>query len=208
MPGHPTIVGSQNTVTINNPTGKQFYRLIEVGIANIPGLYNTGVGAGGTLLASGAVDLHWQLIQSADATFPGPNAIVVNDAGFPIPPWLANGPASKWLAPQASQAVGNQPGDYKYRLSFDLTGLEPSTAVISGYWTSDNGGPQVLLNGTTTGAISDGYFPALGNRFTINTAFIAGVNTLDFVVTNGGPGINPTGVRVELSGTANRQPPP
>ena len=43
---------------------------------------------------------------------------------------------------------------------------------------------------------------------TINTGFIAGVNTLDFVVNNGGPGINPTGVRVELSGTANRQPPP
>lgn len=202
------IVGSQYTVTTNTTATRQFYRLIEVGIATIPGLFNTGVGVGGALLASGAVDPHWQLIQSADTAFPGPNAIVVNDIGFPIPPWLTNGPASKWLAPQASQATGNQPGNYKYRIIFNLAGLEVSTAVINGRWTSDNTGPQVLLNGVPTGLVSDGNFGALGNAFTLNTGFTAGDNTPDFVVNNGGTGINPTGLRVELSGTANRLPPP
>jgi hypothetical protein len=145
------------------------------------------------------------MIQSPDAAFPGPNAIVVNDTGFPIPPWLANGPVSKWLAPQANQSTGNQSGSYKYRISFDLTGLEPSTAVVAGHWTSDNTGPQVLLNGVPTGLVGDGNFTALNNAFAINTGFIAGTNTLDFVVTNGIPAINPTGVRGELSGTANLQ---
>ncbi len=176
--------------------------------APIPGLFNTGVGTNGALLASGAVDPHWRMIQSPDLSFPGPNAIVLNDAGFPIPPWLANGPNSKWLAPQASQATGNAPGDYKFRITFDLTGLEPFTAVITGTWTSDNAGPEVLLNGVSTGFAGDGNFPVLGNAFTINSGFIDGTNTLDFVVNNASTAINPTGIRVELSGTADLQPPP
>jgi len=73
----------------------------------IPGLFNTGVNTNGALLASGSVDPHYQLVQSADPSFPGPDVRVLNDTGFPIPPWLANWPNSKWIAPQASQAVGN-----------------------------------------------------------------------------------------------------
>lgn len=203
VPISPVIVGGNYTVTTSLAAGNQFYRLVWAGVATIPGIFNTGVGTNGAILASGTVDPHWRLIQSADASFPGPNAIVVNDTGFPIPPWLANGPASKWIAPQASQATGNQSGDYKYRITFVLTGLEPSTAVVTGHWTSDNTGTQVLLNGVATGFTGDGNFAVLGNPFALSTGFVAGTNTLDFVVNNGGPGINPTGVRVELSGTAN-----
>ena len=176
--------------------------------ATISALFNTGVGTDGQLLASGSIDPHWQIIQSPDLAFPGPAARVLNDTGFPIRPWLANGPVSKWIAPQADQSTGNQPGDYRYRISFDLTGLEPGTAVISGKWTSDNSGPSVLLNGVNTGLSGDGNFPALGNAFTITNGFIDGVNTLEFVVNNAPPGVNPTGFRCELSGTADAQPPP
>src|SRR3989442_11338289 len=119
--------------------------------APIPGLFNTGVGINGALLASGSVDPHYKLIESVDPAFPGPNALVLNDTGFPIPPWLANGPNSKWIAPQANQGTGNQPGDYKYRIIVDLTGLEPSSAVITGRWSSDNAGAGILLNGVATG---------------------------------------------------------
>src|SRR6185503_20922978 len=97
----------------------------------IPGLFNTGVNTNGALLAAGAVDPHYRLVQSADAAFLGPDARVVNE-GFPIPPWLANGPGSKWIAPQAAQGTGNQPGDYKYRITFDLSSLDQFTAVITG----------------------------------------------------------------------------
>ena len=101
------------------------------GAAPIPGLFNTGVADNSALLVAGSIDPHWRMIQSPDPAFPGPNAIVLNDS-YPINPWLANGPTSKWIAPQTSQAVGNQPGDYTYRITFDLTGLEPSTAVVTG----------------------------------------------------------------------------
>jgi hypothetical protein len=41
--------------------------------------------------------------------------------------------------------------------------------------------------------------------FTVNSGFIAGVNTLDFVVNNAPfAGTNPTGLRVEISGTVSR----
>ncbi len=176
----------------------------QVAAAPIPGLFNTGVGTNGALLAAGAVDPNWRLIESPDSAFPGPNAFVLNDA-WPVQAgvWLLNGPDSKWIAPQSNQGTGNQPGDYKYRITFDLTGLEPSTAVITGRWTSDNTGLGVFLNGVATGFISDGNFPALNNTFSIASGFIDGLNTLDFVVNNAAPNINPTGVRIELSGTAD-----
>src|SRR5688500_14690806 len=76
--------------------------------APIPGLFNTGVWENGALLPGGSIDPHYRLIQSADATVPGPNSIVMNE-GWPIAPasggpWLANGPSSKWISPLASQA--------------------------------------------------------------------------------------------------------
>jgi hypothetical protein len=52
------------------------------------------------------------------------------------------------------------------------------------------------------------------STFSISNGFLPGVNTLDFSVFNGpngnsnGPPGNPTGLRVELSGTANPVPTP
>jgi hypothetical protein len=181
---------------------------VHVAADPIPGLFNTGVDNAGALLPSGSTDPHYRLIQSADPAFPGLNAIVLNDVGFPIPPWMANGPSSKWLAPQASQAVGNQPGDYKYRITFDLSALDHFTATITGRWSSDNAGAAVLLNGVETGITYDGNFGAFSPVFTIATGFLEGTNTLDFVVNNAAPGINPTGFRAEVAGTADPLPPP
>ncbi len=178
--------------------------------APIPGLYNSGVNDSGQLLANGVVDPHYTLVLSADVAAPGPSAFVVNDTLFPIVsgPWLASGPASKWIGPMANQSSGNLPGDYRYRLVFNLTGLEPSTAVITGRWTSDNAGPDILVNGRSTGFTSDGNFGGLNSSFTISSGFVDGTNTLDFVVNNAGTAANPTAVRIELSGTADLQPPP
>ena len=46
--------------------------------------------------------------------------------------------------------VANVQKAEKGRLTFDMAGLEPSTAAIVGYWTSDDSGPRVLLNGNAT----------------------------------------------------------
>lgn len=175
--------------------------------AAIPGLFNTGVDAKGALLASGAVDPHYRIVQSVDPSFPGPNAYVVVEA-WPIPPWVANGPGSKWIAPQADQSGGNRSGDYVYRLQFDLTGLDPTTATISGKWTSDNTGTGIRLNGVNLGFSNDGDFSVLATPFSITSGFVDGTNTLDFVVNNAPADNNPTGLRVELSGSAEPLPPP
>src|SRR5262249_42296190 len=97
--------------------------------APIPGLFNTGVNNAGMALAAGAVDPHYQFTVNADSA--SPDAIVHNE-GFPIAPagpWIASSAGSKWIAPRAdtSAAAG---GDYTYRITFDLTGLDPATAFI------------------------------------------------------------------------------
>lgn len=175
--------------------------------APVPGLFNTGVGNDGTLLPGGAIDPHWRLVASADAAAPGPQTRVVRE-GYPIPPWLANGPESKWIAPQADQSRGNAPGDYTYQLVFDLGGYEPATVVLTGRWSSDNGGVEMRLNGQVTGVTYGGDFTSFSAGFTLTEGFVEGTNVLEFVVNNAGDGVNPTGFRAELSGTVDPLPPP
>lgn len=166
---------------------------------NLP-VFNTGVAADRTLLPGGSVDPHYTLIASADVTLPGPNAIVTTQIADGY--WIAQGPDSKWIAPSANQSYPgatpcNAAGSYTYRTLVDLTGFDPATAVIQGKWAVDNQGTAIRLNGTSIGATQPGYNPFAA--FTINSGFIAGVNTLDFVTADQGC---PNGMRVELSGTA------
>jgi RHS repeat-associated protein len=175
-------------------------------------LFNTGVSGNSVPLIPGAVDPHYQLIQSADTSFPGPAAYVADQSL--IPPWLPNGPNSAWISPRPITttpitAVGN----YVYRTTFDLTGFLPDTARITGTWLIDDGGLDILINGVSTGIAA----PPLPcacvatfttwRPFTISTGFVSGLNTLDFIVQNGtAPQPNPTGLRVELQGAASLNP--
>jgi hypothetical protein len=161
----------------------------------ISGLFNTGVDGSGVSLPSGTVDPHWTITQSADPAFPGPDAFVLNDTGFPIPPWLENDGQSKWIAPQASQAGGNLEGDYNYRTTFNLDGFDPATVCVTGEWATDNLGIDILINGVSTGQGNNGQF-VVWTPFQINTSFAAGQNTLDFKLNNAPTGVNPTGFRV------------
>jgi hypothetical protein len=168
----------------------------------IPGLYNTGVDDSSQLLPTGAVDPHYELIQSADGGAAGPEAFVVG-TGFPIPPWLDHGPESKWIAPQSNQSSGNAAGDYVYQLTFDLAGFQADTAVITGRWSSDNAGVGIRINGIETGISYSGDFSVFSSTFTIDSGFRDGLNTLEFIVNNAGSSVNPTGFRAELSGTVD-----
>lgn len=171
--------------------------------AVISGLYDTGVDDFGNALADGASDTHYVLSTNADGASTVP--IVQQGNAFPIVPgpWIDNTATSKWIGPRfnTQSAAG---GVYHYDLSFDLTGLNPSTASISGTWTSDNGadtaGLGIYLNGVATGNQQDGNFGTLF-AFDINSGFVAGLNTLSFRLNNGGTGY--TGLRVQgISGTA------
>jgi hypothetical protein len=171
----------------------------------IPTLFSTGVDNMGMVLPDRSQDPHYQLIQSPDLIDSGPDAWVVFSNNFPIPPWLANGPDSNWIAPNWNQRAGDAVGDYVYRTTFDLTGFDPATAHIEGQWATDNLGVDILINGVSTGITLEG-----GSTFQIfhpivlpDGMYVAGMNTLDFVVNNLPPGFNPTGFRVELTGTAS-----
>jgi uncharacterized protein (TIGR03437 family) len=169
-------------------------------------VFNTGVAFAAVLLADATVDRHYKLVASADPAFPGPDAVTVNSNANPFPNWTANGPNSKWIGPRADAGAGNSEGTYTYRTTFDLTGFNAATAVLTGQWASDNEG-VMKLNGATvsTGSASSffGWTPFIIN--TLNAGLVGGINTLDFVITNDPPGnnpTNPTGLRVEISGTA------
>jgi hypothetical protein len=125
--------------------------------------------------------------------------------------FLAQGPNSKWIAPKTDQSVRENFGTYVYRITFSLAGFNPATATISGQWSIDNDGTDILINGVSTGQTTpidayDSFSP-----FSITSGFVAGVNTIDFVLFNdpdSGRYTNPTGLRVEISGTADPLPTP
>jgi hypothetical protein len=166
-------------------------------------IFGTGVVSSGVLASDGVVDSHYSLISSVDPATPGPNAYVVNSTVWPIPPWIAEGPSSKWIGPYpyTSGAVSSAAGAYTYRTTFNLTGFNPSTAVLTGQYAADDGA-SIQLNGVTVFSTSQGF--GAFQSFTINSGFAAGLNTLDFVVQNAVyGGTNPTGLRVDISGTAS-----
>jgi hypothetical protein len=206
LSGTPTAPGTFSaTVQATNSVGTAPAPVsitINLPQANVE-IFNTGVNASGGLLALGSVDPHYQLTVSADANMPGPAAYVAN----PIPTgyWMANGPGSQWIAPAVDQSYPNPPatcnaaGNYTYRTTFDLTGFSLPTVVLNGNWAADNSGISILLNGNATGAPGASGYGAF-SAFTLNTGFINGVNTLDFVINDSGC---PSGLRVEISGTGN-----
>lgn len=179
--------------------------------APIPGLYSTGLDVDGTALGAAKVDPHYKLVLIPDPQGPEFDALAVtNDTftlnpGFPVGPWIAESATSRWIAPAPTQGVGSDPGDYLYRITFDLTGLDPATARIVGQWTSDNVGTDILLNGASLGITQGGNFGAL-SPFEISSGFVTGVNTLDFQINNAAPGVNPTGLRVEISRATAEKP--
>jgi hypothetical protein len=122
--------------------------------------------------------------------------------GFPVPPYFGDDALSAWIGPNNDAQVDGNVGLYDYQTTFSLAGFNAATAFISGGWSSDNNGVAILLNGVDTGNLgtdfaqfSIGFVP-----FSITSGFNSGVNTLDFIVNNGG---GPTALRVEMTGAAD-----
>lgn len=153
--------------------------------SSISGLVNTGS------FASGSQDTNYVLNGSGFG-------YVSYDNAWPINPWIGNTDASKWITPTANQADSLDPtssGTYSWTLSFDLTGLNANSASFSGQFAADNAA-IVKLNGVTIGT-STGFTSY--SSFAANSGFNAGVNTLQFVLTNYAQGSgNPAGLRVEF----------
>jgi len=176
--------------------------IAQAGPATLP-VFNTGVNASGAPAADGAVDLHYSLFASADASYPGPAALVVNAASLPSS-WTAGGATSRWIAPRADAVNGDASGSYTYRTTLDLTGIPVSTVTLTGQWASDGSG-LIKLNGTPAGSTSNS--TSSFTPFALASGLISGANILDFIVTNS-TAAHPTGVNVEIGGAAGPAPAP
>jgi PEP-CTERM motif len=172
-------------------------------VAGSISLFNTGIDATGTPLSGGSTDPHWTIVSGPGITTPQAAVVVSNQSPFGL---YAQDPNSRWIWVNSSgNGAINSP--YDFRLTFDLTGLNPSTASITGSWGVDNVG-QIELNGTTVGIGSgtltlpnfeDGNFGVL-HSFALTNGFVAGINTIDILATDLG---NPGGLNVtSLVGTA------
>lgn len=141
-------------------------------IVSLPGLFTTGVDNAGVSLGGAAVDTHYTVL---DGAFPGANALTMSS----IPgSYIPNNATSRWIWENASGQPTNV--TRTFRTTFDLTGFDPTTAILGGTWATDNLGLNIRINGTATGLTSPG-FGAYTN-FGITSGFVPGINTLDFVV--------------------------
>jgi hypothetical protein len=176
--------------------------------STIPGVFSTGVDDSGNLLAAGQPDPYWT-ISSSPLGAVSPLAVTSLEKN-----WAANTASSEWIN---ANGIGQGPapaGLYVYTLTFSLNGLAPSTAQITGEWTSDNSS-EILLNGINTGFSNTSTgFKAL-DPFSITRDFVAGENELQLYVTQapdapGGDGKgNPEGLQVNVfSATADPIPEP
>jgi hypothetical protein len=193
-------------------------------LLTIPGLvtaapvsmFNTGVDIAGNVLPANTLgDPHFTLI-IAPLGVDTQLKIWSAASGFPVAPsgpWLGDDTLSRWIGLDTMYSDGLphspiQSGTYIFRTTFNLTAQDFVSATIAGRWAADDLG-AILLNGTTLGATSGagpGFFSL--TDFSIDSGFVAGVNTLDFIVTNTfSPDVtvyNPVGLRVEFSAASAR----
>ncbi|MCL2725252.1 MAG: hypothetical protein FWD69_12540, partial [Polyangiaceae bacterium] len=150
----------------------------------IKGLFPTGVDDLGVQLTPGAVDPHYTL-SSADPSCPGPDALATN----PDPAWIGNVSPATWISCMLNDH-GAMFTDYTYTTTFTLpASVPPSTVTISGLWACDDY-CSIVVNGQATGVVSPNRnysAPTAPSSFVIPAGtnfFRAGINTIQFVVTN------------------------
>ena len=101
---------------------------------------NTGqtTGCSGTL-PDLSLDPNYTIVQGP---FGADSTRIIDSSAFPISPfgpWLPNDANSKWIGPAKADTHGNDgtPANplatsYRYQTTFDLSGLDPTTALITG----------------------------------------------------------------------------
>lgn len=158
--------------------------------AVITGLFNTGVDASGNALANnnGDSDPHYIIQDTSSPGFPVGSQAVTFYRGE----YVANDADSKWISLTANGTPTNN--QTLYRTTFDLTGLNPLTAQLSGLWGADNEG-FIYLNGALTANMipppGESGFGILRSFSVSNdpgngVVFLPGINTIDFRVNDFG----------------------
>ena len=115
-----------------------------------------------------------------------------------LKPWLTGA-----IEHVGSTAIAGMPAKPVIDIMAPVQNLE--AARIAGRWSTDNRGTDIQINGTSTVQSSTSH--EAWTSFQITSGFVAGTNRLTFVVNNGAPGApqgsDPTGLRVEMWGTAS-----
>jgi hypothetical protein len=158
---------------------------------------STGVN-GGSFISAYSTDPNWKV------EFPDGNiiqAIVVdhntaNDVYWYVPS------SYQWISVQGDQDYSDtsnmEVGYFVYTSTFDLTGLDPTSASLSGNFVADDFVAVVFLNGNEIGFPNGGYGGETG--YSINSGFVSGINIISFYAYNQG---GPAGFGASFSGSAN-----
>jgi len=167
-----------------------------------PEFYNTGVDDNHQRLSGGSLDPHYQMRQVTVGAYTGnPNwtNAVVMDTSVTWGEWIRPNDA-RWIYVADAANLGQDWGTYEYRTTFDLTGYDPGTVVLTGKWAVDQSGP-VYLNGNLVADLPDGNWNSHLNSFNLTSGFLPGTNTLTFRVRHpdGGDGIIVSEARLSAS---------
>ena len=142
-------------------------------------VHNTGVNSSDVLVASGAQASFWTLsAEPAGAV----ETIGSNPFRYFNVSYFADTGTAAWVAPQSGGNSGTL-GSYTYDLVVNLTGLDPTTASIVGTFGTDNDGSIWLNANAPVAATGPAAFGA-PTPFTINSGFVAGLNTIHVQVNN------------------------
>ena len=133
-------------------------------------LFPTGVDSSGAPLGDGVSDPNYYILETESS------GVVMNENNIPAS-WVSHSSNSNWIWEKATGKPTHV--TRTFRTTFDLTGLDPNTASISGKWAVDNQGLDILVNGISTGQTNFGFGEL--TTFNINSGFVDGLNTLDFV---------------------------
>jgi hypothetical protein len=176
---------------------------IQAQATPITTLYNTGVNNAGTVLANATLNDPHYVLTSVAGNSTTQTRIRTSVGGYPIPPYLGDNALSAWIGPNNSNDLSGPVGNFIYSTTFDLTGFDLNTVSIAGLWSSDNQGLDILINGVSLGFTSANTQFAIGfASFLINSNFVSGINTIDFVIFNDG---GPTALRTQMIGTGDLQ---
>ncbi len=159
----------------------------------IPGLYNTGVDSSGVVLSQQSLEQHYSVSGAASVAYVVP-PVYEPFLGWA---WLAAPSGSAWIGPNSTTSTTSPDpvGVYHYTIQFDLTGFDPAQVRVTGDWMTDNTG-EMFLNGLTTGLTTGEESYKTLTAFSLESGFVAGINTLEFRVVNEDAGPNPTGLCV------------
>lgn len=180
---------------------------LAVAILNHPAASGTPINVHSTGSNGSGVDPYYTITASTDPSVAGtsPAYTDVSIAGG----WAPAISGTKWINPSHSGSGSQSFGIYSYTYSttFDLAGLNPATAILSGLLQADDE-VTLFLNGNQVSAINFGTYTrttpfSIGSEY--SSAFLPGMNILSFRVINSGN--YATGFDATISGTATSETP-